>query len=327
VSSLLQPIRRQMATAAPRRRMMARPSQERAPHRRHRRWRSLGRYDLLAVGLFAFVSVVALAALSALPAITAQQTGNSRPPAVGPGVSPAASADLGASPTASPQASRTPRTGPASPAPSATDKPQQSTPEASPARAAAAPASAADFDGKGQIISIAFPLREQTRYRYRDNWGDLRVGAPEPYNHAHSRRQGETLRAHDGIDIYAPVGEPVISPFDGVVIDPAERWQPWRRDRYGRVAVVLSEEPTSAGYAALMSHLDKLWVEPGQPVKRGEILGTVGSSGNAEGGRAHVHFELRAPFEISWDELGEERLVDAFNPFSSLVSADPKRSD
>jgi peptidoglycan LD-endopeptidase LytH len=177
------------------------------------------------------------------------------------------------------------------------------------------------------VIVIGFPMRADTRYRYRDNWGDPRSGGAEHYNHAHSREAGGLRRAHDGIDIYARRGEPVLAPFDGLVVEPASRWQPWIAERYGLTAVIVSEEELSADYIALLSHLDRLWVEPGQRVRRGEVIGTVGSTGNAEGGPPHVHFELRAPFLLTWTELGEERQIDAFNPYPSLVAADPNRSD
>lgn len=220
-----------------------------------------------------------------------------------------------------------PAVAPASPRPSPRSAASRVPTLATPRPAGSAPDNAQDFDRRAQVVPMGFPLKRSTDYRYRDNWGDLRAGDAEHYNHAHSRREGDVRRAHDGIDLYAKRGEPVLSPFDGIVIDPATRWQPWHRARYGRTAVVLSREPTSEGYVALLTHLDRLWVQPGQVVRRGEVLGTVGSTGNAEGGRAHLHFELRAPFAIGWRQLGEERLVDAFNPFPSLIAADPKRSD
>jgi murein DD-endopeptidase MepM/ murein hydrolase activator NlpD len=58
------------------------------------------------------------------------------------------------------------------------------------------------------------------------------------------------------------------------------------------------------------------------------VVGTVGRTGNAESQsvRTHLHFELRAPFLLDWSALGEDRAVDAFNPYPSLVGADPKRT-
>jgi murein DD-endopeptidase MepM/ murein hydrolase activator NlpD len=189
----------------------------------------------------------------------------------------------------------------------------------------AAPTSAADFDLETQIVDIGFPLRADTTYHYRDNWYERRTGAPDPYNHVKVGPDGELLRLHDGIDIYAPENEPVLSPFDGVVIDPASKWQPWEPDRYGLTVVVESDEPTSPGYTAVLVHLDRVWVEVGQHVSRGQVIGVLGQTGNAENVQPQLHFELRAPFEIDWSSLGENRMVDAFNPYPSLLAADPKR--
>lgn len=219
-------------------------------------------------------------------------------------------------PGATPEPTRSPRTGTENaPTPAPTPDPD------------AAPATAADFDVERQVIAMAFPLKEGHRYRYRDNFGDPREGHAEGYNHARVRRGDDLLRAHDGIDIYAATGTPVVAPFDGMVIDPATRWRPWIRERYGRTAAIVSSEPTSEGYAALLTHLEAVYVEPGQRVHRGEVIGTIGDSGNAEGGRPHLHFELRAPFHLTWEEVGEQRQIDAFNPYRSLRAADPKRSD
>ena len=188
-----------------------------------------------------------------------------------------------------------------------------------------APRSAGGFNLRRQVIEIGFPLRRQTRYHYRDNYHDGRDGPPTDYNHARFDRDGELIRLHDGIDIYAHEGEPVVAPFTGVVIDPAERWAPWEPERYGRTVAILSREPASSGYVAILVHLDQHWVEIGQQIARGQVVGVLGATGNAEGGDPHLHFELRAPFLIDWSPVGEERLVDAFNPFPSLRRADPRR--
>jgi murein DD-endopeptidase MepM/ murein hydrolase activator NlpD len=241
----------------------------------------------------------------------ASPTATARPPLVG-----------GSSTVATPRPSLAPR-----PSATPTPAPPLPTPTASatPRPRDWAPQRAADFDIAGQVVDITFPLKPGARYRYRDNWHDLRPGEPEPYNHLHSRKRGELRRAHDGIDIYVRRGSPVLAPFAGTVIDPATRWQPWRRDRFGTTVVIVSNEPQSAGYAALLAHLDVAFVEPGTVVRRGEVIGLAGDSGNADGARVHVHFELRAPFLLAWSELGEERLLDAFNPYPSLVRSDPRR--
>lgn len=192
-----------------------------------------------------------------------------------------------------------------------------------PPAASGAPQSAADFDLQNQVIPIQFPLRADTVYHYRDNWYEKRSGPPDPYNHAKPGADGELIRLHDGIDLYAPEGEPVLAPFDGVVIDPATKWTPWQPDRYGLTAVIESQEPTSPGYTAILVHLDKVWVDVGQRVSRGQVIGALGRTGDAQAVRPQLHFELRAPFVIDWTPLGEPREVDAFNPYPSLTAADP----
>jgi murein DD-endopeptidase MepM/ murein hydrolase activator NlpD len=188
-----------------------------------------------------------------------------------------------------------------------------------------APQSASGFDLEGQVIEIGFPLMPASRYHYRDNFLEVRDGPPDDYNHAHFNKDGVLVRLHDGTDIYAHEGEPLVAPFSGVVIDPATRWQPWEPSRYGGTVVIVSDEPTSLGYVSLFAHMDRVWVEPGTRVTRGQVVGTVGRTGNLEGQeiRTHVHFELRAPFLLDWTPLGEDRLLDAFDPYPSLQRADP----
>jgi peptidoglycan LD-endopeptidase LytH len=316
---------------------MARPSAEARHPRRPQRPASAAERSrrpllllLVVVGLAVGIGWWTLPALAPPPTATPTTTGRGGGPLAGlqplsPASTPSARTSATTRPT--PAATSAPRSTPRAPLPHPSPPPA-ATPSAQPTRPpGAAPASAEEFDQIGQVIPIGFPLKDSTAYRYRDNWADLRPGSAEHYNHAHSRNRRDLRRAHDGIDIYARRGEPVLAPFDGLVIDPAERFEPWHPDRYGLTALILSEEPLSEGYVALLSHLGRLWVEPGQRVQRGEVLGTVGSTGNAEGGRPHVHFELRAPFTLSWEEAGEERSVDAFNPYRSLVAADPQRSD
>jgi murein DD-endopeptidase MepM/ murein hydrolase activator NlpD len=177
----------------------------------------------------------------------------------------------------------------------------------------------------GQVIDIGFPLRRNTRYHYRDNWLERRAGPPFSYNHARVGPGGQLIRLHDGVDIYAPEGVPVLSPFDGTIIDPRSRWRPWPDARYGITVVVQSDEPATAGYMAVLVHLNSDWVKVGQHVTRGQVVGTLGKTGNAEETLPQLHFELRAPFLIDWSALGEQRMVDAFDPYPSLVAADPNR--
>jgi len=189
----------------------------------------------------------------------------------------------------------------------------------------AAPTNATRFNVRRTVVSIRFPLKATARYSYEDDFLVRRVGTPYAYNHARRTSAGTLQRAHDGVDILVAVGTPVLSPFDGVVIEPSVRWKPWIRSRYGIVAVVESTEPISRGYVAIMAHLSTMSVRPGTRVQRGQVLGRTGRTGNAETTRAHLHFELRAPFAIRVKIGTLIRNVDAFDPYPSLAAADPKR--
>ena len=278
---------------------------------------------VIAVGLIAAMVIFGRQSpqASGAPRSPAASTARSAGSAVAQASSsPKVSAANSAVPSASTQSSGTPAPGASpSPTPAATQTPA---PTASPV-GSIAPQSAAGFDLAGQVVAIAFPLRADTEYHYRDNWLDRRTGPPDPYNHAKPVADGSLVRLHDGIDIYAPENEPVLAQFDGTIIDPETKWTPWEPDRYGLTVVVQSDEPTSLGYTAVLVHLDRVWVDVGQHVTRGQVIGVLGRTGNAEDVRPQLHFELRAPFLIDWTPIGEARQVDAFNPYPSLIAADP----
>lgn len=305
------------------RRIMARPSQP-PPESR---WRQAG-----AGGVVLVLVVIGLIAVSGILAGGPGATPTSSPrvggaPSLGSSIPAAARESVDSATTApgtKPAGSSEPRPT-VDPTVAPTNTPG---PALTPGLSNRAPTSPAEFDLEGQRISIAFPLRPDSRYQYRDNFLDIREGLPDDYNHARAHEDGNATRLHDGTDIYAAAGEPLIAPFDGVVIDARSKWQPWEPTRYGNTVVIVSDEPTSAGYVALFVHMDEVWVDPGVHVTRGQVLGTVGRTGNAElqSVRAHLHFELRAPFLLDWSPLGEDRAVDAFNPYPSLVAADPKRT-
>ena len=173
---------------------------------------------------------------------------------------------------------------------------------------------------------MAFPLPPSAAYAYRNDFLIPRLGKVYPYNHAASVAPDGTLRrAHDGVDIRVAVNTPVRAPFSGTVINPATRWKPWDPARYGKVVVIVSDEPTSPGYGVILAHLSKVNVKVGQHVARGQIVGRTGTTGNAAGTPPHLHIELRAPFLIRVREAGMVRRIDAFDPYPSLVAADPKR--
>jgi murein DD-endopeptidase MepM/ murein hydrolase activator NlpD len=85
---------------------------------------------------------------------------------------------------------------------------------------------------------------------------------------------------HQGIDISTEKGSPVYATADGVVDSAAYTGD------YGNLVVVKHD----FGLATRYGHLSKYHVVLGQSVKRGDVLGYVGSTGRSTG--AHLHYEI-----------------------------------
>ena len=92
-------------------------------------------------------------------------------------------------------------------------------------------------------------------------------------------------RSHGAIDIMAPRGSLVVSATDGVV----ERLH--RSSLGGITAYVRS---TDGAWVYYYAHLDSYapGLEPGQRLRRGDPIGRVGSTGNAQAAWPHLHFAL-----------------------------------
>ena len=101
---------------------------------------------------------------------------------------------------------------------------------------------------------------------------------------------------HKGLDIANNLGEDVMSAFEGKVI-----FAGYNNGGYGNLVIIQHSDDMKTYYA----HLNDLYVSEGQQVKKGEIIGAVGSTGYSTG--PHLHFELRI------DE-------NPVNPLSYIVS-------
>lgn len=89
------------------------------------------------------------------------------------------------------------------------------------------------------------------------------------------------MRAHHGVDLAAPTGSPVVATADGTVSTAS-----WAGG-YG-LLVALDH---GGGRQTRYGHLSRLNVAAGQAVRRGEIIGFVGSTGRSTG--PHLHYETR----------------------------------
>lgn len=88
---------------------------------------------------------------------------------------------------------------------------------------------------------------------------------------------------HVGTDIFAARGTPVRAPVDGVF-----------RSTNGPIGGLAVYVTMADGTYFYMAHLDALapGLVDGQRVSTGQVVGYVGDSGNARGGKPHVHFEI-----------------------------------
>lgn len=88
-------------------------------------------------------------------------------------------------------------------------------------------------------------------------------------------------RPHRGIDIAAPVGEPILAPARGRVA-----FVGVRPGGYGQVV----EIDHGYGYVTRFAHCSRLLVRKGQTVERGEVIAEVGATGLVSG--PHLHYEV-----------------------------------
>ncbi len=89
------------------------------------------------------------------------------------------------------------------------------------------------------------------------------------------------VRMHEGLDIAAPPGTPVISPADGVVKSVRTR------KGFGLTLVVAH----GYGFTTIYAHCQRIKVAVGARVKRGDIIAYVGNTGKSTG--PHLHYEVR----------------------------------
>lgn len=87
---------------------------------------------------------------------------------------------------------------------------------------------------------------------------------------------------HQGVDLRAPVGTPVLAANDGTVVYVGSKIR-----GYGRMIVLKHEDNFYSVYA----HHSKNLVKVGKKVSRGDKIALSGKSGHASG--PHLHFEIR----------------------------------
>jgi len=184
---------------------------------------------------------------------------------------------------------------PTSPAPAAAPSPPPApSRQAMPAEALATdPALRADYDALAER-RLTIPVSGTVAAHLADTFTDDRGGGS---------------RVHQAIDIMAPRGTPVVAVEDGKI---AKLF-----DSQAGGITIYQFDPTET-YSYYYAHLDRRadGLSEGQAVRRGQVIGYVGSSGNASPEGPHLHFGI---FKLGPDKAWSEG--QPINPFPVLGGA------
>lgn len=165
-----------------------------------------------------------------------------------------------------PAAKRPPGPTPVAP----TDQPGTPAPSASPSAPASAPTTGKSAAPPAGTLLV--PVKDVRPAELTDTFDDARGGGS---------------RVHEALDIMAPRGTPVLAATDGRIEklfdSVAGGHTIYQFDRAGR-------------FAYYYAHLDRYApaLKEGQQVRRGDVIGYVGSTGNASEDAPHLHFAIFA---------------------------------
>ena len=115
------------------------------------------------------------------------------------------------------------------------------------------------IDGAASGAGVMWPTRGRVTSEYGYRWG----------------------RMHQGIDIGAGTGTPIVAAKSGEVIVAGTQ------GGYGNTVVIAH----GGGFSTLYGHQSRIAVSDGAQVQRGQVIGYVGNTGNSTG--PHLHFETR----------------------------------
>ena len=136
----------------------------------------------------------------------------------------------------------------------------------------------------GAYISENTPT-EKDRDTGKTDWGMIiptsgRISSQFGYRVDPVTKQLNTF--HSGIDIAAPTGTPVYAADSGKVADTQ-----FQNTGYGNLIIIQHGTDLATYYG----HLSKIDTSKGKEVKKGDLIGKVGSTGKSTG--PHLHFEIR----------------------------------
>ncbi len=139
---------------------------------------------------------------------------------------------------------------------------------------------------------LLMPVQGYEVRKLQDNFNELRGG----------------VRRHDALDIMAPRGTPVVATDDGVIT---------KLFRSVAGGITIYQSDPAQQYIYYYAHLDRYrdGLKEGEVVRRGDVIGYVGSTGNAPASAPHLHFTMF--------ELGSDRKWwrgKAVNPYPYLAA-------
>jgi peptidoglycan LD-endopeptidase LytH len=139
-----------------------------------------------------------------------------------------------------------------------------------PAMGASPSAAAASSGTAAAIGTLIVPVRGVEPSQLRDTYDELRGGNTRP---------------HEALDIPAPRGTPVLSATGGRVLKLFD-------SKAGGKMVYAAD--SSERFILMYAHLDSYanGLAEGQPITRGQVLGAVGTTGNAPPNLPHLHFAI-----------------------------------
>ena len=179
--------------------------------------------------------------------------------------------------------------------PAVVTDPEQSRADLDAARGARHDDGAAPSAGQLQLI---VPVRGVTRNQLSNTYEDARGSG----------------RVHEAIDIMADLGTPVVAVADG-------RIEKLFTSDLGGLTIYQFEP--SGRYAYYYAHLDRYadGLDEGDVLKQGDVVGYVGSSGNASDDAPHLHFGI---FELTPERQWWKGT--AINPYPVLMGEAPRRT-
>lgn len=157
---------------------------------------------------------------------------------------------------------------------------------------------AADPTDELRARRLLIPVEGVTPEELRDTYNSARSGG----------------RLHDAIDIHAPRGTPVRATADGIIR------KLHSSDRGGHSLYQMDDDGRTRYYYA---HLDQYaeGIVEGRRVRRGEVIGYVGDTGNAQPGDYHLHFSIAILHHSSrWWEGTNVNPYDVLAPAPSRVA-------